>query len=121
MITIAIIGKSITVNREKYIQNNNIKLEIKRGNVREKKLDRLDIATVINFIEYYFSHMSRVWLDVSLEGKLTIGCSVLPNGLIVENNKYPTPQLGRRYVPTQGYSTPSVKLGEPAGIRTQNQ
>ena len=96
-------------------------LAVKRGVVSEKKIDRLDITTTIEFIKYYFSHMRRVWIDASLEGKLAIGCSMFPNGLIFENKDFRTPQLGRGYAMTRVYSTTPVPSGEPAGIRTQNQ
>lgn len=96
-------------------------LAVKRGVVNEKKIDRLDITTTIAFIKYYFSHMKRVWIDTSLEGKLAIGCSMFPNGLIYDGKEFRTPELGRGYVMTREFSTPSAKMGEPAGIRTQNQ
>ncbi|MDP1722950.1 MAG: recombinase family protein [Candidatus Gottesmanbacteria bacterium] len=96
-------------------------LAVKRGIVSEKKIDRLDVDTSVNFIKYYFSHMKRVWIDASLEGKLAIGCSMFPNGLVYEGIKFRTPELGRGYAMTREYSTPSAKVGESAEIRTQNQ
>lgn len=91
-------------------------LAVMRGIVSEKKIDRLDIMTTIKFIKYYFSHMKRVWIDVSLEGKLAIGCSMLPNGLVYDGKEFRTPELGRGYAMTREYSTPSAPVGEPAGI-----
>lgn len=88
-------------------------LAIKRGVVSEKKIDRLDITTTIEFIKFYFSHMRRVWTDATLEGKLSIGCSMFPNGIIFEKGNLRTPQLGRGYAMTREFSTTPVPMGEP--------
>lgn len=88
-------------------------LAVKRGVVSEKKIDRLDIDTSIRFIEYYFSHFQRVWTDAKLEGKLAIGRSMFPNGLVFEGTDFRTPELGRGYAMTREYRTPSAKMGEP--------
>lgn len=87
-------------------------LTVKKGVVSEKKIDRLEFTTCVQFIKYYFSHMKRVWVDASLEGKLRIGGSMFPNGVIFENGDFRTPQLGRGYALTRAYSTTPVPVGE---------
>ncbi len=93
-------------------------LAIKRGAISELKIDELEATRIMNFIEFYFSHLRLAWTRASLEGKLAIGCSIFPAGLVFEGEKFRTPQLGRGYALTQEYSTRGVNFGESAGIRT---
>jgi site-specific DNA recombinase len=78
---------------------------VKRGLISEHKLENLDIKTTVNFIRYYFTHMRESWERATLEGKLYIGCSMFPRGLVFEDGKFRTPELGRGYALTQEIHT----------------
>lgn len=100
------------------VEDLDAQLAIKKGIVSEKKIDKLDLKTTINFIKYYFTHLKICWQGASLEGKLRIGSSIFPQGVVFEKDKFRTPVLGRGYALTHEYSTTPVKMGEPGGSRT---
>lgn len=77
--------------------NLDAQIAIKKGLVNEKKLQKIDIDTILNFIQYYFTHLDTVFIKASLEGKLRIGSSIFPEGVVFENGNFRTPILGRGY------------------------
>ncbi len=96
-------------------------IAIKNGLLNEKKMDKIDIETVLEFMVYYLTHLDKIFLKASPQLRLKIGCSLLPFGIVFENGSYRTPLLGRGYKLTNEFYTTPIKLGESAGIRTQNQ
>lgn len=81
----------------------------KKGLLSEKKIERLDIDTILEFIVFYYTNLDRVWFDATLEGKLKIACSLFPSGIEVDKTGLRTPQLGRAYNLTKQMR----KSGEP--------
>lgn len=85
---------------EEYIKiRDELKNEIvvKQGLVSEKKLDMMDIKTLLNFMQYYLTHLDECFVKASLEGKLVIACSIFPSGLLFDKEDYRTPELGFAY------------------------
>jgi len=70
---------------------------VKRGIIGENKIDVLDLRTILNFMEYYLTHLDECFLKASLEGKLAIACSVFPSGLLFDKTTYRTPEIGYGY------------------------
>lgn len=107
--------KGLYTDAEFQTMKDDIELEkvVKQGVLSEKKLERIDIDTILEFIVYYLGNTKRAWYDATLEGKYALGCSMFPNGLVFENGEFRTPQLGYSYALTtlvlQGGST----LGDP--------
>lgn len=93
-------------------------IAIKNGLLNEKKIEKIDIQTVLEFMVYYLSNLDKIFLKASPELKLKIGCSLLPFGIVYENNSYRTPILGRGY---EAKARNAIASGEPGGIRTRDQ
>ena len=93
----------------------------KKGLLAEKKMMELDIDIILEFIVYYLSHLDRVWLDATPEGRVAIAGSIFPDGVIWDGKQFRTATLGLGYKATQDAKNASMNSGEPAGIRTQDQ
>ncbi len=96
-----------------------IQILVQKGLLSEKKLQRLDIDEILNWMVFYISNLDRVWLDATPEGKLKLGSSIFPEKLIFENGAYRTPVLGRFYELIRSTVYPPLNFGDPDGIRTR--
>ena len=61
--------------------------------ISEKKLDRIDIETVLNFLEYYMQNIHKLWGNFSIEAKIALQSSTFPKGVYFENGACRTPFL----------------------------
>ena len=74
-----------------------IEIAVKEGLVAEKKLDEIDIKTLLNWCRFYLANIDRAWLDASVEGKHKIMCSIWPDGLSWDGKEFSNTQLGLAY------------------------
>ena len=93
----------------------------RKGLLAEKKMMELDIDKILEFIVFYFSHLDRVWLDATPEGRVAIAGSIFPDGVVWDGKQFRTVTLGLGYEATKNAKNASMNSGEPAGIRTQDQ
>ncbi len=94
---------------------------VKESLLAEKKIDLTDIDIVLEFICFYMSNLDKVFTKAIPEGRLKIGSSIFPNGLVFDGVAFRTPQLGRGYKLTKDFITTPTLLGEPDRIRTCDQ
>ena len=83
----------------------------------DKKLERIDIEIVLNFVTYYLQNISTMWEHASIEAKIAIQCSAFPQGVYFEKDSCRTPEIGFAFA----FSKQIISLCEPTGIRTRNQ
>lgn len=79
----------------------------------EKKIDILNIDTVINVLEYYLRNFDQLFIKLDPESRYRIGCSINPKGIYFEDKKLRTPELGPAYHAISQLSASSVHLGTP--------
>ena len=96
-------------------------IAVKESLLAEKRIDLTNIDIVLEFICYYMSNLDKVFVKATPEGRLKIGGSIFPNGVVFENGAFRTPQLGRGYKLTRDFITTPTKFGEPYRIRTCDQ
>ena len=72
-------------------------IEEKQQLLTDKVVDKQDITPVLKFMEYYLSHLDIVWNKASLEGKVRIAGSIMPNGIVYGEEDFRTPKLGLGY------------------------
>lgn len=85
---------------EEYLEmKEDIKIQLmgKKSLLSEKKIDKIDIDTTINFMKFYFENLDKIFLKASPEGRLKVGCSIFPIGVIFDGYDYRTPELGLGY------------------------
>lgn len=74
-----------------------IQIAEKQSLLSEKKIDMLDIDALIDFIKYYLANLDAIFVKSPPEGRLAIGCSIFPDGLVYDDGKFRTPTIGRAY------------------------
>lgn len=94
-----------------------IQLVMREGVLSERKMAKLDIDIILSWIEFYLTHIPRIWLDAEPEARYRIGCSLFPSGLQYDGQKFRTPTLGIAYRLTSELRDDSVRLGDPRRIR----
>jgi site-specific DNA recombinase len=97
-----------------------IQIVDKQGLLAEKKSLKVDIKVLMKFIVYYLSHTGEVWLNASPEGRVAIGGSIFPDGITFDGKTTQNRNLGLAYKLIDDFKN-ATALGEPAGIRTQDQ
>ena len=97
-----------------------IQLVIREGIVSERKMAKLDIDTILSWIEFYLLHIPRIWIDAEPEARYRMGCSLFPEGLLYDGEKFRTPVLGVAYRLTNEATNNFVASGESAGTRTRD-
>lgn len=96
------------------------RITILQGQLMDKKLLKMDINTLLNFIRYYFTHIAEAWLNATPEGRVAIGSSIFPDGVTYNREIFSNHSLGRGYVLNANTKKKNEKC-EPTGTRTQNQ
>ncbi len=74
-----------------------IELLAKQQLLGEKKVDSLNIETILTWNRYYLTHLDEVWLKASLEGKQAIASSIFPKKLLFDGKNFIEPQLSSAY------------------------
>ena len=98
-----------------------IQIAVKEGLISEKSMDKIDIDTILQFMVQYLTNLSKAFTDATPEGRLKIGCSIFPSGIIYDGLNFRTPKLGRGYMLNAYSACTPAKLGDPTGARTRNQ
>ena len=98
-----------------------IQIAVKEGIFSEKSLEKIDIDTILQFIVHYLTNLSTAFIEASPEGRLKIGCSIFPSGVVFDGTNFRTPEIGRGYKLNSGLTTNPAKMGDPTGARTRNQ
>lgn len=63
----------------------------------EKQLDKLDIEAVINFVNFYFKNLHKIWERFPIEVQLALQSSTFPKGVYYEKNVCRTPEISLVY------------------------
>lgn len=90
---------------------------VKEGLLAEKRMMEIDIDTILEFVVFYLSNLDRAWLDASPEGRVDIGGSIFPDGVVFDENEFRTATLGHGYEAAKELEKSPMSLGEP---RVQN-
>ncbi len=116
-------AKGIYTDEEYLDMKNEYDAEIitKKGLLAEKKMMEVDIDIILEFVVYYLSHLDRVWLDATPEGRVAIAGSIFPDGVVWDGKQFRTAKLGLGYKATQDAKNASMNSGEPDRIRTCDQ
>lgn len=91
-------------------------LAIKNGLLSEKKIDKIEVDTALQFMKYYLSNLEKIFFKATPEGKLKIGCSIFPDGVVFDGQNFRTPELGRIYKLTRDFSTTPSNLVSRQGL-----
>lgn len=94
-----------------------IQLIAKQSLLSEKKMDRLDIDSILNFTTFYFKNLVKLWQRYPVETKIALQCSTFPKGLTFENGVCRTPEFGPAYALLQQ----KVSLGDPNASGFEHQ
>lgn len=94
--------------------NSELEAEVitKEGIISESSLEKIDIETVLAFINYYMQNLDKLWLRATPDGKLKLAGSMFPEKLTFEKGKNQTATLGLAY----RLNSPEIlksTLGEP--------
>lgn len=95
------------------------RITVKRGLLNEKRIDIIDIATVLRFMKFYLTHLDSLFAKASPEGRPRIGSSIFPSGVVFDGELIRTPVLGRGYKLTNDFNL-HIPFGERPGARTLN-
>lgn len=75
----------------------NLEYATKRSLLNEKKMDRLEIETVLEWMSYYLTHFDEAWEKADIKVKHMIQGSLLPEKMTLDGKSLRTPKLGYAY------------------------
>lgn len=81
------------------------RIVVKKGLLSEKRIDIIEIDTVLKFMRFYLTHLDTLFIKASPEGRLKIGSSMFPVGVVFDGKVIRTPILGRGYQLTRDFLT----------------
>jgi hypothetical protein len=84
-------------------------------------LEKYNLEETIKFIEEKFSDLGTTYKNSSLEQKKVLLSSIFPSGMAWNFPGISNSGIGALYQSIQAFVDESVHVGEPTGIRTQNQ
>ena len=75
----------------------NIQLISKRSLLSEKRMDKLNIDAVCNFLNFYLQHLDIFFIKADPQTRYLLGSSIFPENLIFDNGAYRTPIIEQHY------------------------
>jgi DNA invertase Pin-like site-specific DNA recombinase len=65
--------------------------------INEKKMEKIDIETILNFVTFYTQNIEKIWTGFGIEVKLALQSSTFPKGVYFEENVCRTPEIGAAF------------------------
>jgi site-specific DNA recombinase len=101
-----------------------VELVAKKSIANESTLAQVDIDTLTNFMNIFLEDLSKAWLLGNLEQRQILVSSIMPQGVVWNNNAYRTTDISPSFLylsPKPTIHASDGTFSEPAGIRTQDQ
>lgn len=92
---------------------------VKKTLQSESKLEKIDIDTVVEFMNSFLWNLVKAWREGDLNQRKTLTGSIFPKNVIFENNKFRTTELGPCFKLIQQFRHNPTSLGVTDGIRTR--
>ncbi len=104
-------------------QNKHIEEKIKDIQIAKNDvlINKYSLEAITKFIKEKFDNLAETYLDSDLKQKRVLMCSIFPLGVLWSYPGYSNMKISPFYQAILDIERQDVSLGEPAGIRTQDQ